>query len=316
MIQICRKEKTELLLIAGDLFHRQPLLRELKEVNYLFSSIKNTEVVLIAGNHDYIKTDSYYRTFQWNDNVHPLFSDCIEHVELPHIHTCVYGLSFHQREITEALYDRAEPQNNQPYEILLAHGGDERHIPVRKNRLMELGYDYVALGHIHKPAELLRNRIVYAGALEPVDINDTGKHGFIKGEIDASGTKIVFVPFAKREYIHLHVEADKQTTNGSLREKVRQLTEEMGSQNMYKVYVDGFRDPDMEFQMEELSDCGNVVEAEDLTRPAYDFRRLWENNQNNLLGHYIESLVEYPEDSIEYQALYEGVQALLMTKRG
>ena len=32
------REEVDLLLIAGDMFHRQPLMRELKEVNYLFST--------------------------------------------------------------------------------------------------------------------------------------------------------------------------------------------------------------------------------------------------------------------------------------
>lgn len=316
MIGICKKEKTDLLLIAGDLFHRQPLLRELKEVDYLFSTIENTEVVLIAGNHDYIKKDSYYRTFRWSENVHPLFSDMMEYVELPGIHTCVYGLSYHQREVTEPLYDRAVPKNRMPYEILLAHGGDEKRIPIKKNHLVSLGYDYVALGHIHKPAELVKDRIAFAGALEPIDLNDTGKHGVIRGEIDASGTKISFIPLAKREYIHLCIEADKKMTNGSLKEKVRQMIEKTGEQNLYKLIISGFRDPDIEFRMEELSDCGNVVEEEDQSKPAYDFQRLYENNQNNLLGHYIKSLMEYPEGTVEHQALYEGVQALLTTKRG
>ena len=316
MIEICKRERTDLLLIAGDLFHRQPLLRELKEVNYLFSTIENTEVVLIAGNHDYIKRDSYYRTFQWNENVHPLFSEEIDYVELPGIDTCVYGLSYHQREVTEPLYDQAVPGERMPYEILLAHGGDEKRIPIKKNRLASLGYDYVALGHIHKPMELLKDRIAFAGALEPIDINDTGRHGMIRGEIDESGTKISFVPLAKREYIHLCVEVDKKMTNGSLKEKARQLMEKMGEQNLYKLVISGFRDPDIEFRTEELNDCGNVVEAEDQSKPAYDFQRLYENNKNNLLGHYIKSLIEYPEDTVEYQALYEGVQALLTTKRG
>ena len=44
-----RRENVDLLLIAGDLFHRQPLLEELREVNYLFSTLQNTRVVLIAG---------------------------------------------------------------------------------------------------------------------------------------------------------------------------------------------------------------------------------------------------------------------------
>ena len=58
------------MLIAGDLFHRQPLLRELKELRDLFGTLKATQVVLIAGNHDYLKRDSYYRTFVWGENVH------------------------------------------------------------------------------------------------------------------------------------------------------------------------------------------------------------------------------------------------------
>ena len=66
----CKEEEAELLLIAGDLFHRQPLLRELKEANDLFASIERTQVILIAGNHDYLKRDSYYRTFSWAKNVH------------------------------------------------------------------------------------------------------------------------------------------------------------------------------------------------------------------------------------------------------
>lgn len=36
LLNICEEEQTDLLLIAGDLFHRQPLLRELKELDYLF----------------------------------------------------------------------------------------------------------------------------------------------------------------------------------------------------------------------------------------------------------------------------------------
>ena len=63
------REEVDLLLIAGDLFHRQPLMRELKEVNYLFSTLKKTKVVFIIGNHDYLKVDSYYLDFPWSENV-------------------------------------------------------------------------------------------------------------------------------------------------------------------------------------------------------------------------------------------------------
>ena len=74
IIRLASREKTDFLLIAGDLFQRQPLLRELKEVNDLFASIPETIVVLIAGNHDYVKRESFYRGFDWADNVVMLLS--------------------------------------------------------------------------------------------------------------------------------------------------------------------------------------------------------------------------------------------------
>ncbi len=64
-----REDPVDLLFISGDLFHRQPLMRELKEVNYLFSTIPDTRVYLMAGNHDFISRDSFYNTFEWNSNV-------------------------------------------------------------------------------------------------------------------------------------------------------------------------------------------------------------------------------------------------------
>lgn len=49
IIEDARDSRADLLLISGDLFHRQPLARDLKEVNYLFSTIPGTRVVIIAG---------------------------------------------------------------------------------------------------------------------------------------------------------------------------------------------------------------------------------------------------------------------------
>ena len=74
IITICNQKKTDLLLIAGDLFHRQPLLRELKEMNSILEMLEHTEVVMIAGNHDYIKKNSYYRTFSWASRAYDLFA--------------------------------------------------------------------------------------------------------------------------------------------------------------------------------------------------------------------------------------------------
>ena len=315
IIKICEWEEVDLLLIAGDLFHRQPLKKELKELNYLFSRLTRTKVVFIAGNHDFIKHDSYYLTFRWNENVYPLLNGHMGSVEFKELKTSVYGLSYYQREITERIYDRAKAPGRQKYEILLAHGGDEKHIPIKKEILSNLGYSYIAMGHIHKPQTLVENQIAYAGALEPIDKNDTGKHGYIRGEATEKGVKAEFVPSAKREYMHLPVEVGKNMTNGFAREKIREMIQINGIENIYKFILTGFRDADITFEPESLKGYGNVIEIVDETKPSYDFDKLLEENKGNLLGRYIESLRECEDGSVAHMALYEGVQALLDTKR-
>ncbi len=316
VVKICEEKQVDLLLLSGDLFHRQPLVGELKEVNQMFAGLTHTKVVLIAGNHDYVKANSYYRTFEWNENVYPLLDSQMDDVEFPELKTAVYGFSYHQKEITDKLYDTAFAPRRQKYEILLAHGGDEKHIPVKKESLSGLGYDYIALGHIHKAQVILENKAIYAGILEPTDKNDVGKHGYVYGEITEQGVRTEFVPCAMREIIHATVQVGEKTTGTELKERLRAYIQENGVQHMYKFVLEGKRDSDIRFDLESLRASGNIFEFIDETQPAYDFEKLAQMNQGNLLGKYIESLSDYGKDSMEYQALHLGVQALMEAKRG
>ncbi len=307
----CEAEKTDLLLIAGDFFHRQPLKKELKEVDYYFSKLTHTRVVLIAGNHDFLKQDSYYRTFSWSRNVFPLFDGKTESIIFEDLETAVTGFSYESREIREPRYDRIRAEGDAKYEILLAHGGDEKHIPLRREYLEKSGFDYIALGHIHKPQILIPGKAAYAGALEPTDKNDTGQHGYIQGEITEKGTKIEFVPFAKRKYIHLIFTTNQHMTNASVKTALAKVTETRGKENLYKFILRGFRDPELEFDLTHMDTYGNILEILDETIPAYDFEKLWQENKENLIGKYIEAFQGCEEGSIEYEALCEGIHALM-----
>lgn len=273
-------------------------------------------MVLIAGNHDYIRKDSYYRTFQWSPNVHMLTGELPEAVELPDIGTAVYGFSYHARQIQEALYDHLRPEKRQPVEILLAHGGDASHIPVDRNCLAGLGYDYIALGHIHMPQIVIPGMAAYAGSLEPTDLCDTGPHGYIAGEISRGECRFSFVPSALREYIRCEIQVDRQTTGASLREEVRELICRKGIQNMYRLVLKGYRDPDILFDPGALDPMGNVTDITDETKPAWDMEKLYLKNRSNLIGRYIESFAGADPDSAEYAALCEGISALMETRRG
>ena len=310
VIQKADREEIDLLLIAGDLFHRQPLKRELKELNYLFSTLKKTKVVFIIGNHDYLKADSYYSEFPWSENVTCLMGAECGSVVFEDLDTEVYGLSYHTREITEARYDSLKPEKKAGFSILLAHGGDARHIPIDRKKLLLSGFDYIALGHIHKPEIIEPNRMAYAGALEPIDQNDTGVHGFLSGEYQDGVLKTTFVPWAVREYIPLALDTKECPTNLAFQETVRMRMAARGMQHIYKIVLSGYRDPDIVYDTEACRKLGNIVSVSDESVPDYDFERLGRIHAGDIAGRYIEALYHPDMSETERKALYYGIHAL------
>lgn len=318
IITVCNQERADLLLIAGDLFHRQPMLRELKEVNYYFGKLTTAQVVLIAGNHDFIGARSCYPGFEWNQNVHMLLSDTPEKVELEGINTEVYGFSYHCRDITEPLYDTLKPEPNHKYHILLAHGGDERNIPINKKRLLDSGFDYMALGHIHKP-ETFGSRMAYSGSLEPLDKNETGERGYILGELDGepgnTRASIHFISGSRRQYIRKKLLVSRETTNGMLYDQTAKLIHTYGEANIYSFCIEGIRDEAIHFDREALSRAGNVYEVEDRSVPDYDFEALYRENADNMIGMFIKKIKDSAQqDEVAQKALYYGLEALLGAK--
>lgn len=314
VIKDVQMEHVQLLLISGDLFHRQPLRRELRDVNYLFTTIPDTRVVLIAGNHDYLREDSHYLSFPWSENVVCLFGETCDAVYLEELNTYVYGLSYYSQEISKPYYDNLRPLDKKDAcHILLAHGGDARHIPINMKRLEQAGFDYVALGHEHKPQIIRKNAIAYPGSLEPLDRTETGEHGYILGEYVDGKVKIALYPRAKRQYIYLEIQVDGDTTQLSLEDTLAQGLREQGEQNLYHVTLVGLRDGDATFFPEKLQALGNILEVVDLTEPDYDFDKLKEQYRGTMIGEFIEY---FPEERtpLETKALYYGIQAMLQSR--
>ncbi|NLJ95628.1 MAG: DNA repair exonuclease [Clostridiales bacterium] len=347
IINICNEEKVDLLLIAGDLFHKQPLVRELKEVDYYFSTLNTAQVVIIAGNHDYMGPRSNYLGFQWTENVHMFYGNTVEHLVLDKINTTVYGFSYHTRDITESIYDDLKPLDTQGRHILLAHGGDEKSVPINRRKLMNSGFDYIALGHIHKP-EIFGGMMAYSGSLEPLDKNEVGARGYIIGEIDKdrefnkdreggndreiiknreedigreinkdrdSKVKIRFVPCSLREYKRLIITIDQETTHGALEDIIKDKIDKNGKEHIYMIRIEGFRDEDIGFDKEAIFSLGNILEVIDDSHPDYDFDNLYKENSDNMIGMFIKRIRESDnQNEVTKKALYYGIEALLESR--
>lgn len=317
IIEEARDSHADLLLISGDLFHRQPLARDLKEVNYLFSTIPGTRVVIIAGNHDRIRKSSALLSFSWCPNVTFLMDESMTSVYFEDLNTEIYGFSYYTAEITEDRLDGFSVPATRRTRILMLHGGDAKHLPFDKNALAALPFSYIALGHIHKPAVLLENRMAYAGSPEPLDLTETGPHGFFVGEIDDATGHVASLKFkaaAQAQYIPLVVSVTPATTNAELSQLIADEIKKRGASNIYRFRIRGMRDPDTEFDPELLAGQWNISEILDETEPQYDFHALFADHPSDMIGFYIQALMKENMSPVEKKALYYGIHALLMTK--
>lgn len=310
LIEVVEMQKADLLLIAGDVFHRPPLLRELREVNDRFASLSKTKVVLMAGNHDHIGANSFYKGFAWAENVYFFENAVIDSVKFPELKTDVYGLSYHGKENRERLYDDVKPEDNGYYHILLAHGGDEKHIPYTKEKLTKSGFDYIAFGHVHKPGLILPGCAVMAGSLEPTDHTCFGTHGFVRVEVKDGKNQIALVPFAKREYKTLRMEITTEDTMGSICRRLGEKVTELGDQNIYDVIIQGKRHASLEIMEEKIKSVGNIRAISDQTDKYYDYEQLVKEYEGYLLQRYISSFGQI-EEEIDKKALAYGTEAIL-----
>ena len=193
MVEYIKENNIPYFFIAGDLYEQDYIKKSTVEyVNQLFTEIPNTKIFITPGNHDpYIK-NSFYKQFKWSENVH-IFTNEIEVVEDENVDIYGYGFNdFYMAKKSNPIHIK----NKQKINILITHGSldsgideNREYNPLTTKELRELGFDYVALGHIHKPDYVGKN-IVYPGSPISLGFDELGDRGFIAGNIDASRSAI------------------------------------------------------------------------------------------------------------------------------
>jgi len=113
----------------------------------------------------------------------------------------VYGISYPTRDVQENLVSRFPAPESGRYCIGLLHAnvgtdtGHESYAPCSLGDLVETGYDYWALGHVHTRAVLHRANpvVAYPGNPQGRHINEDGERGIYVVEVDGhGGTELEF----------------------------------------------------------------------------------------------------------------------------
>ena len=304
VIDACNEKEIDLLLIAGDLFDRPPVWADLDRAAKLFARLTATEVVMIAGASDYITEDSPWKTYPWQSWVHMLSDKHCMNVQLGNINTSVHGCSYYAPTEGKPYLEDARPDKESEYQILLGYTGDDNHMPADLSELSEKGFDYIALGYEHKASVMQSMHMAYAGSLEPLSVQETGKHGFILGEINEDSTTIRFVPFACREYINIKVRLSSDITEDELEEKLTVAINQYGRDNIFTISLEGRYQPKEPYDRARLLALGNVADVKDGTMPDYNLVALLDEHKDDMIGMYLEEFLKEPAGTREQKALY------------
>ena len=186
IIDYIKQNDIPYLFIAGDFYeHEYIRLSTIEYINNLFTEIPNTQIFISPGNHDpYIK-DSFYNKFYWNDNVH-IFDSKLSVFEQEDMD--IYGYGFDDFYYTNHDLESTEIKNPDKINVLLAHGSlnasdtlEKQYNPISEKFIEDKGFDYIALGHIHKPYynEKPNQKVVYPGSTVSLGFDELGEHGMI-----------------------------------------------------------------------------------------------------------------------------------------
>ena len=314
VLKDCNEKDIDLLLIAGNLFDRSPSVDDLIFVDEKLSKLTKTRTVILSGPDDFIPVDSDSAAYKFNSRTVMLPPDRTTNAYLRGINTCVTGFSYGKAQYRERIIENIDPGREDAINILIASGGDKHHMPFKKDKLATKGYDYVAMGYIRRPVHILKNRMAYAGSPEPLGPKETGRHGYVIGEINNEGTKISWCPIAKRNYVDVSITMSPELSADEIVRNLENKMLKLGNENIYSITLRGFSKDNTNLDLSRINSRFNIYEYLNMTISDEDEKILQVENEKNMMGRFInETKGAYTVDErIRNKALRYGMEALIM----
>ena len=319
VVDYIKENDIKLFLISGDLYEQNYIRKSsIEYVNKLFEEIPDTQIFIAPGNHDpYIK-NSFYSTYTWSKNVH-IFNENIEKIDFEDAH--IYGFGFTDFYCKQSEIEEIQVEEPDDINILITHGSLDggsddlrEYNPLRQSKLKQLDFDYIALGHIHKPYynEEKNQKIFYPGSTISLGFDELGEHGILVGDIEKDELKVKFMTIDPRQYEEKKVDITEMTSNEEVLEKLQNLV--LNNENLYKIILVGKRYFTLNIdEIKKLNSRENIVKIKDKTKVGIDIERIAE--ENNVRGIFVRNMLErkerenLDEDFIE-KAIEIGLEVL------
>lgn len=311
IVALAAEEKADALIICGDLFdHAAVSAYTLRFLREKLASIPDIPVFISAGNHDPNLPGSYYRIFDWSENVH-IFPRQIEKIECKGFN--IYGSSFAAYDEAESMLTGFCVENPEEINILAMHadiGGVYN--PITEEEIEKSGADYLALGHIHRysgPMHFGTTTAVYPGCPEGRGFDELGEKGAVLAEISKDTVSVQFRPLCKRQYHELIVPVDGVYDYETLCGRIL-LAMNGSAEDIYKITLTG----EAEFSVQpavilESLKCFSA-KIKDQTTAKVDYDAL--KNEFTLKGLFVKNMLDCvgTDSELKSLALSMGLDAL------
>lgn len=306
------------LFIAGDLYeHDYVKSSTIEYIDSLFREIPNTKIFITPGNHDpYIK-NSYYDKFNWSENVY-IFKSGIEKYEDENVN--IYGTAFTEFYMNISPLENFVLEHSNKPNILITHcdlnGSKDKeglsYNPILESKLNSIGFDYIAMGHIHKNNIENKNRIYYPGSPISFGFDELGEHGMIVASLDKSNFEKEFIKLDDRIFTEIELKVDNIYSKEGLIENISELN--LKENYMYKLILIGNRNFEINSrEILKLIPNQNILKIKNLTKINYDIEAI--AKENNLRGLFIRNILKkyetgvYTEEEIQ-KAIEIGLEAM------
>jgi len=235
LILLCIEQEADLLLLAGDVFDGDwrdfnTGLFFVRELSRLRESA--TRVVMIRGNHDAESVIS--RQVPLPEHVTILAADAPETVVYEDLGVAVHGQSYAERSVVENLARSYPSRRRDLLNIGLLHtnavgsSDHDNYAPCTVGQLVDHGYEYWALGHIHR-RDVLNEApwVVYPGNLQGRHARETGAKGCVLLEVEDLVVKSVETRDVDVvRWAQVVVSADEATDEATILQGVRERLSE------------------------------------------------------------------------------------------
>jgi exonuclease SbcD len=252
LVDTCLEDQAALLILAGDVFDGEwrDFNTGLFFVRELARLRDTTRVVMVRGNHD--AESVLARHVPLPEHVHTFPVDAPSTLELAELGLAVHGQSYGSRSVEDNLAEHYPARRRDLLNIGVLHTnaiGSAEHsnyAPCTVQQLVRRGYDYWALGHVHK-REILHTDpwVVYPGNLQGRHAREAGARGCTV--IDVDNLRIRSVEHRDLDVLRWSEiiiaadgAADLDDLLGSMRLRLQQsLFEAGGRPVLARVFIDG-----------------------------------------------------------------------------